>query len=230
MSHNPSSICPIEWRGDALALLDQRYLPQQETDLVCHTLDQAAQAIRDLVVRGAPAIGITAAYAVCLGIRQAASEPGFDLDAALERLVQARPTAVNLAWAVGQQRRVMASAGADAFAACLDNARRIHQQDSDDNLAMGRLGANLIEPGSRVLTHCNAGALATGGYGTALGVVRAAWTQGLLDRVYASETRPWQQGLPHTPTTAWPCLSFSGRWSTAKSLITASKTILNWNR
>lgn len=190
-----SEISPIEWTGNQLILLDQRFLPEQKLNFVCTTLELAAQAISDLVVRGAPAIGITAAYAVVLGYQQAQSDRGYDFEAALEQLVLARPTAVNLAWAVEQQRRLINSQTEDIGKALLKNAQRIHKADIEDNRTMGELGAGLIDPNSQVVTHCNAGALATGGYGTALGVIRSAWAQDKLNQVFASETRPWQQGL-----------------------------------
>ena len=195
-----SSVNPIRWQDDQLILLDQRYLPRRFDDYACQTLEQAATAIRDLVVRGAPAIGITAAYAVYLGYRQSQRDPDYDLAQALDVLRHARPTAVNLAWAVTLQTTLLNAGGPAVGQNLLDNARRIHQQDLNDNITMGQFGAQLIDAGSRVLTHCNAGALATAGYGTALGVIRAAWSAQKLDRVYASETRPWQQGLR---LTAW---------------------------
>ncbi len=181
-------------------LLDQRYLPACHDDYVCDTLEQAAAAIHDLVVRGAPAIGITAAYGAYLGFRHSQRDAAYDLNAALDHLSQARPTAVNLAWAVDLQRAIIAEGAGDTAERLLQNAQRIHRQDIEDNRTMGNLGAELIETGSRVLTHCNAGALATGGYGTALGVIRAAWAADRLERVFASETRPWLQGLR---LTAW---------------------------
>ena len=196
---NPDDLfTPIEWREDSLWLLDQRLLPQRQKWNRYDDIDAVAAAIADLVVRGAPAIGITAAYGVVLGWRQSLQDPAFDLDAALGRLAGARPTAVNLAWAVDRQRAVLARGGDGE--ALLAEARRMHRQDIEDCRAMGDHGAGLIDAGSRVLTHCNAGALATGGYGTALGVIRSAWSQGRLSAVYASETRPWQQGLR---LTAW---------------------------
>lgn len=195
-----NSIRPIRWQDNQLVLLDQRYLPDQTRQFHCNTLEQAAQAITDLVVRGAPAIGITAAYAVVLGYRQSQQDPQYDLQQALDRLIQARPTAVNLAWAVDRQRQILQTPGQDVEQSLLQNAQAIHQQDLDHNRIMGDSGAALIDPGSRVLTHCNAGALATAGYGTALGVIRSAWSQGRIDQVYASETRPWLQGLR---LTAW---------------------------
>lgn len=170
---------------------------------MCTTLEQARQSIADLVVRGAPAIGITAAYAVYLGYMQSRQDSHYDLASALDSLAQARPTAVNLAWAVQQQKAILQSNVSDPVETgrlLLENAKRIHHKDITDNQAMGDYGAGLIEPGSRVVTHCNAGALATGGYGTALGVIRSAWGKGSLDKVYASETRPWLQGLR---LTAW---------------------------
>ncbi len=196
----PSSISPIRWENNRLILLDQRYLPLKHDDYVCATLEQAAQGIADLVVRGAPAIGITAAYAVYLGYQQHKQNVNYDFTAALEGLINARPTAVNLAWAVEQQKALLNTDQADLSQQLLDNAKRIHQQDLDDNIKMGDFGANLIDSGSRVVTHCNAGALATAGYGTALGVIRSAWSEEKLDQIFASETRPWLQGLR---LTAW---------------------------
>ncbi len=194
-----SLISPIEWRNEHLELVDQRYLPARHDIFICDSLERAASAIRDLVVRGAPAIGITAAYAVYLGYRQAQADATYDLNAALDHLAQARPTAVNLAWAVDRQRDII-KGGGDIAANLLRQAQTIHARDIEDNQTMGDLGAQLIESGSRVLTHCNAGALATGGYGTALGVIRSAWRDGCIEQVFASETRPWQQGLR---LTAW---------------------------
>ena len=195
-----SNISPIRWDNDQLILLDQRYLPEKHDDYVCDTLEQAAQGIADLVVRGAPAIGITAAYAVYLGYRQSERDARYDLKQALALLKNARPTAVNLAWAVELQSEIILSGANDIAIRLLDNAIRIHDQDVKDNKTMGEYGAELIAAGSRVLTHCNAGALATAGYGTALGVIRSAWALKKLDKVFASETRPWQQGLR---LTAW---------------------------
>jgi methylthioribose-1-phosphate isomerase len=200
-----SSVSPIRWENNCLKLLDQRFLPDKLDDFVCSTIEQAAQAITDLVVRGAPAIGITAAYAVYLGFCQSRRDANYDFQKALGHLKNARPTAVNLTWAVEQQNSILVSAKGDSDTALLaekllQNARSIHAQDLRANIRMGELGAALIEPGSRVLTHCNAGALATAGYGTALGVIRSAWSQNRIDKVFASETRPWLQGLR---LTAW---------------------------
>lgn len=195
---NNDFLTPIEWWDGTLSLIDRRLLPERLQWNDYDAIDAVASAIADLVVRGAPAIGITAAYGAVLGYRQSRLDSGFDLDAALGRLANARPTAVNLAWAVNRQRAVLEQGGDEE--ALLDEARRMHRQDIDDCRAMGDHGAALIEAGSRVLTHCNAGALATGGYGTALGVIRSAWRQGRIARVFADETRPWLQGLR---LTAW---------------------------
>lgn len=194
----------VQWRGDRLVLLDQRLLPGAETYIEIDDPGAAAAAIRDMVVRGAPAIGITAAYGVVLAARQRRARGGVDragLREDLDHLILARPTAVNLAWAVERMRRVIAATTDDDLdEALLDEARAIHAADVKANHRIGELGAGLIdEPGS-VLTHCNAGALATGGYGTALGVVRSAFGAGRIDRVYAGETRPWLQGAR---LTAW---------------------------
>ncbi|MGN6519297.1 MAG: S-methyl-5-thioribose-1-phosphate isomerase [Dokdonella sp.] len=190
---NPSArshdtIRAVLWQGDHLRLLDQRLLPREEAYVDCRTSDEVAQAIRDLVVRGAPAIGIAAAWGVVLAARQDRS----GLDAALARLRAARPTAVNLMWALDRMQRVIArGADADALAA---EAQAIHDEDLAANRHMGELGAALIAPGSGVLTHCNTGSLATAGYGTALGVIRAGVSAERIARVFAGETRPWLQG------------------------------------
>lgn len=203
-SFNDEPFKAIDWRDDRLVLLDQRRLPGEEVQLELDDAGAVADAIRDMVVRGAPAIGITAAYAVVLAARKRGAGDALDregLEADLDRLILARPTAVNLAWAVERMRRVIRNtADADLEHALLEQARSIHRADVAANRRIGELGAGLIdEPGS-VLTHCNAGALATGGYGTALGVIRSAFQAGHIDRVYAGETRPWLQGAR---LTAW---------------------------
>lgn len=194
----------VQWRDDRLVLLDQRRLPDEEVHVEIEDAASAAEAIRDMVVRGAPAIGITAAYAVVLAAREQRRGDMVDreqLAAELDRLVLARPTAVNLAWAVERMRRIIdAAADADLDEAVLNEARSIHEADVAANRRIGRLGAGLIDEPCSVLTHCNAGALATGGYGTALGVIRSAFDAGRIDRVYAGETRPWLQGAR---LTAW---------------------------
>ncbi|MBS0569153.1 MAG: S-methyl-5-thioribose-1-phosphate isomerase [Proteobacteria bacterium] len=181
------TIRAVVWNDGALRLLDQRRLPLSESWLDCHSANDVATAIRDLVVRGAPAIGIAAAWGIVLAARQ-----GVDLDAAIARLRAARPTAVNLMWALDRMRARIA-AGTDA-AALEHEARAIQAEDLAANRRMGELGAALIAPGAGVLTHCNTGSLATAGYGTALGVIRAGFAAGRIARVYAGETRPWLQG------------------------------------
>ncbi|WP_243049249.1 S-methyl-5-thioribose-1-phosphate isomerase [Dyella sp. RRB7] len=177
----------VQWQGDHLRLLDQRLLPQEERWIDCATAAQVTQAIRDLAVRGAPAIGIAAAWGVVLAAKQ-----GESLDAALAMLRAARPTAVNLMWALDRMKARIA-AGADAVALERE-AQAIQDEDLAANRHMGELGAALIAPHSGVLTHCNTGSLATAGYGTALGVIRAGVASGRIEQVYAGETRPWQQG------------------------------------
>ncbi len=204
MSETPAGLIvspdnAIVWYEDTLFLLDQRVLPAEERYVQLHTAQETADAIRDMVVRGAPAIGVTAAYGVVLAARHAWAEKGAEwrtgMDAALRRLAESRPTAVNLFWALDRMRAVIAGLGAaDPKPALLAEARRIHQRDAADNRRMGEFGAALISGPTEVITHCNAGALATGGYGTALGVIRSAWKQGRISRVYADETRPWLQG------------------------------------
>ncbi len=198
------SIRAVRWIDDALQLLDQRVLPHRETCLSLERCEDVAQAISDMVVRGAPAIGITAAYGAVLAARASYAAQPSDWRAAfagdMRQLAQARPTAVNLAWAVERMQRLAESLEGDPVPALLAEARIIHEEDIAANRTMGELGAARIDAGSGVLTHCNAGALATGGYGTALGVIRSAWADGKLDAVYADETRPWLQGAR---LTAW---------------------------
>ncbi|MBS0381216.1 MAG: S-methyl-5-thioribose-1-phosphate isomerase [Proteobacteria bacterium] len=181
------SLRAVQWRGDHLRLLDQRKLPFDEQWLDRHTAGEVALAIRDLVVRGAPAIGIAAAWGVVL-----AAQRGDGLDAAVATLRAARPTAVNLMWALDRMRARI-DAGADA-AVLAREAQAIQDEDLAANRAMGAMGAALIAPGSGVLTHCNTGSLATAGFGTALGVIRAGYASGKIARVFADETRPWLQG------------------------------------
>ena len=177
----------VQWRGDHLRLLDQRLLPQDEQWIDCRDASAVTRAIRDLAVRGAPAIGIAAAWGVVLAAQQGAA-----LDGALAMLSAARPTAVNLMWALDRMKARMAG-GVDAQALERE-AQAIQDEDLAANRHMGELGAALIAPGSGVLTHCNTGSLATAGFGTALGVIRAGVAQGRIARVFAGETRPWQQG------------------------------------
>ncbi len=199
----------IEWHDGALHLLDQRLLPHEETWLAYDSVAAIAEAIRLMVVRGAPAIGITAAYALVVGVK-ARLAAGGDWQLALEEdfklLADSRPTAVNLFWALNKMRECLQRlpAGAEPVRAMELAALAIHDSDREANLLMAEFGVALIRQhqGSEqpVLTHCNAGALATGGFGTALGVIRAAYIEGLIERVYVDETRPWLQGAR---LTAW---------------------------
>lgn len=189
----------VEWIDGRLKLLDQRLLPTREEYLYIDNAVAAADAIRQMIVRGAPAIGIAAAYAVVLAARdrysQSANTWASLIGADLDTLNASRPTAVNLAWALARMQRVIeAGISGDPVARLLEEAQRIHAEDIAANHAMGRYGAELIAPGSSVLTHCNTGALATGGFGTALGVVRAGAADGRIVHTYADETRPWLQG------------------------------------
>jgi methylthioribose-1-phosphate isomerase len=196
----------ILWRDDNLYLLDQRALPGAERFVVCPDAQTTADAIRSMVVRGAPAIGITAAYGVVLAARaRYASSPddwrgGFANDLAV--LAASRPTAVNLAWAIERLRRAadVLDAGVDPVPALLAAARAIHATDRADNRRMGAFGADLIQGPTQVITHCNTGGLATGGWGTALGVIRSAHAEQRITHVFADETRPWLQGAR---LTAW---------------------------
>jgi methylthioribose-1-phosphate isomerase len=176
----------IRLEEDRVVLLDQRRLPDELVELDCLTAADVAEAIRTLAVRGAPAIGIAAAYGYALAART-----GEDLDEAARVLASSRPTAVNLAWALGEVR-----ASADPAA----RARELHEEEIDRCRRMAVNAAALFAPGSRVLTHCNAGSLASGGYGTALGAIRRGWEDGLVRFVFAGETRPLLQG---SRLTAW---------------------------
>ena len=186
-----SVVQPIVWAETHLRLLDQRVLPQEISFLDCHTAADVAHGIHAMAVRGAPAIGIAAAYGLVL-----AAQRGDDYDAAERSLADSRPTAVNLRWALLRMRQV----APHNAAALLTEAKAIHAEDLAQNLKMGELGAALLPMGAKVLTHCNTGALATGGHGTALGVIRTAHAQGKLAQVYNTETRPWLQGAR---LTAW---------------------------
>jgi methylthioribose-1-phosphate isomerase len=180
----PERILRLE--DDCVVLLDQRRLPEEEVELVCRSAADVAEAIRALAVRGAPAIGIAAAYGYAL-----AASRGDGLDEALGVLAGARPTAANVAWAL---REVQAAADPTA------RARELHAEEVERCRRMSVHAARLVEPGSRALTHCNTGGLATGGQGTALGALTEAWSQGLLRHVFVDETRPLLQGAR---LTAW---------------------------
>lgn len=201
----------LRWDGDAVLLLDQRRLPAEESYLRLRKVEEVAEAIETLAVRGAPAIGCAAAMGIALAAAEirttdVASLPGA-LEPSFERLARTRPTAVNLFWALDRMREVVQreSRAPDAspaalFEALVREAQRILDEDVESCHAIGRAGCELVPEGARILTHCNAGALATGGYGTALGVVRAATEQGRKISVLADETRPALQGAR---LTAW---------------------------
>jgi methylthioribose-1-phosphate isomerase len=194
-----STVRAIRYDEGRLALLDQRLLPSREVWLPIDSIDAAIAAIRDLVVRGAPAIGLTAAYACVLAARSRGDDrAGWLQD--LERLAAARPTAVNLRGAVDRMCALVKAAPESAVDVLEKEALVMHAEDLAANDTMAALGAARIDPGSTVLTHCNTGSLATGGTGTALGVIVRAWREGRAGRVLACETRPWLQGLR---LTAW---------------------------
>ncbi|HZQ22841.1 MAG TPA: S-methyl-5-thioribose-1-phosphate isomerase [Terriglobales bacterium] len=198
----------LEWTESGVRFIDQRKLPAEETYVTCSSYEHVADAIRNMVVRGAPAIGVAAAMGIALGVKKSKAETGADLkrdfDQICDVIGKTRPTAVNLFWAI---RRM-----SDKFEylrmrpipqikqALIDEAKQMHAEDIAANQAMGRYGAVLMPASGGVLTHCNAGALATAGYGTALGVIRAAVEQGKKIHVYADETRPFLQG---SRLTAW---------------------------
>lgn len=199
------SVKTIEWKETHVSLLDQRLLPRKEVYRVCRDYTAVAQAIREMAVRGAPAIGVAAAMGVALG---ASGIKGKNFDREVERIfkvfAQTRPTAVNLFWALERMRRVYAdrrNEGVDAVKALLkEEAKKIYQEDIAANRQLGKIGAKLLGNATRILTHCNAGALATAGYGTALGVVRAMKEAGKAVEVMVDETRPFLQGAR---LTAW---------------------------
>ncbi len=198
---------PIRWRDGAVEILDQTELPWREVWRHLRGWEEVAEAIRAMRVRGAPLIGIAAAYGLVLSVWHlgAEADPEAPFREALEGLSRARPTAVNLFRALERMRAVFRDHldRETLRDALLAEARRIHREEVEACRAMGRLGAELLPPGAVVVTICNTGALATGGYGTALGVIRAAWEMGRLSRVYALETRPRLQGAR---LTAWELL------------------------
>jgi len=182
---DPTDIVRYEEDGPRVVLLDQRRLPEERVELECRTIDELVVAIRELAVRGAPAIGVAAAYGLAL-----ADARGDDVAEAAAALAASRPTAVNLAWALAEMRDDPTPA----------HARRLHDEEVARCRAMAAHAAELFGPGTRALTHCNAGGLATGGYGSAVGALRAAWERGLLAHVWVDETRPLLQG---SRLTAW---------------------------
>ncbi len=200
----------IEWHDDTIVMVDQRKLPAQEVYVRCRTPQEVARAIKTMVIRGAPAIGVAAAMGIALGMRRSKAKSVREFAAEFYRvcdlMAATRPTAVNLFWAIDRMKRVFGEAvragmGLDEIRARLETeARRIHDEDVENCRTLGRYGASLVPDGARVLTHCNAGALATAGYGSALGVVRAAVAAGKRVAVFADETRPFLQGAR---LTAW---------------------------
>ena len=204
-------IAPVRWAGDRLLLLDQTRLPREELTREFARWEDVAEALRTLVVRGAPAIGVTAAFGVALAARQSRATTFdsllADIETAIKGLAATRPTAVNLFWALDRMRSTLLAGRAMSVDAIrsrlLAEAQAILDEDVAANRAMGDHGATLVPSGARVLTHCNAGALATAGYGTALGVVRSAHAQGKVALVWVDETRPVMQG---SRLTAWECV------------------------
>ena len=188
----------IRWEGNTLYLLDQTRLPVHDDWIAYTDFRAVAKAITDMVVRGAPAIGVTAAYAYCLAALELRDVP--DFAAAMEEaervLAASRPTAVNLFWALRRMAGCLKANGGtpEAIDALILEAKDIHEEDVAMNHALGDFGAAVVPHHARILTHCNAGSLATGGYGTVLGVVRSAFSQGKVDMIYADETRPLLQG------------------------------------
>jgi methylthioribose-1-phosphate isomerase len=202
----------VEWTKEGISMLDQRLLPNEEKYLMLYSYEEVADAIKKMVVRGAPAIGVAAAMGLALGANQSVStslpDLEFDFKYMCDVMGATRPTAVNLFWAIERMRGVFQKAKGEGIRdidiikqRLIDEALMIYQEDIDSNRALGRYGADLIEDGATVLTHCNAGALATAGdYGTALGVIRGAIDAGKRVAVIADETRPFLQGAR---LTAW---------------------------
>ncbi|MGC2183101.1 MAG: S-methyl-5-thioribose-1-phosphate isomerase [Terriglobales bacterium] len=198
----------LEWTDSGVRFIDQTKLPTEETYVTCKTYTQVADVIRNMVVRGAPAIGVAAAMGIALGVKNSKAENGGDLkhefDQICDVMGKTRPTAVNLFWAIKRMRDKFEMLRVRPLAqikqSLIEEAQRMHAEDIAANQAMGRHGATLMPASGGVLTHCNAGALATCGYGTALGVIRAAVEQGKNIHVYADETRPFLQG---SRLTAW---------------------------
>ena len=196
----------IEWREDRVVMIDQRKLPLEEVYVECRTEEEVARAIETMVIRGAPAIGVAAAYGVTLGVMSAGPTAEVDrqFDRIVERLARTRPTARNLFWALERMKRVHAE---NRLLPCgalglrlLREAQAIEAEDLEMNKKIGSFGKDLIADGDSVLTHCNAGGLATAGYGTAIGIIRAAFEEGKKIHVFVDETRPFLQGAR---LTAW---------------------------
>ncbi len=207
-------IIPVKWSDEGVLMLDQRLLPTEEKWLTLRSFTEVADGIRDMVVRGAPAIGVSAAYGIALGVKNFVGTSIADLEDELEYICEAmgktRPTAVNLFWAIDRMRHTFQKAKAEEKSISeikqilIEDAKAIHEEDIESQRLIAKFGGELIENDSTVLTHCNAGALATGGvWGTALGVIRGAIDQGKTVSVIADETRPYLQGAR---LTAWELL------------------------
>ena len=207
-------IIPVKWTDEGVDMLDQRLLPTEEKWLMLKTYNEVADGIRDMVIRGAPAIGVSAAYGIALGAKNFVGTNVDDLEEELDYICdvmsKTRPTAVNLFWAIDRMKRTFAKAKDDGKSVTeikqilIDDAKAIHEEDIESQRLIAEFGGELLEDNSNVLTHCNAGALATGGvWGTALGVIRGAKNQGKAISVFADETRPYLQGAR---LTAWELL------------------------
>jgi methylthioribose-1-phosphate isomerase len=200
----------IEWQSDAVVMVDQRKLPGQEIYLHCKTAAEVARAIKTMVIRGAPAIGVAAAMGIALGMRRSKAtgtrQYAVEFTKICELMASTRPTAVNLFWAIDRMKASLATGVREGESVTelterlVQQAQTIHDDDLASCQTLGRLGAAVVPVSARILTHCNAGALATAGYGTALGVIRAAAEQGKVTQVFADETRPFLQGAR---LTAW---------------------------
>jgi methylthioribose-1-phosphate isomerase len=208
------AIIPVEWTDEGVRMLDQRLLPTEETWLMLKTFNEVADGIRDMVIRGAPAIGVSCAYGIALGAKNFVGTNVDDLEEELEYICdvmsKTRPTAINLFWAIDRMKRTFAKAKEEGKSISeikqilIQDAKDIHEEDIESQRLIAQFGGELLEDNSTVLTHCNAGALATGGvWGTALGVIRGAVDQGKKVSVFADETRPYLQGAR---LTAWELL------------------------
>ena len=207
-------IIPVKWSDEGVLMLDQRLLPNEEKWLTLKTFTEVADGIRDMVVRGAPAIGVSAAYGIALGVKNFVGTNVIDLEDELDYIAEVmgatRPTAVNLFWAIDRMKRTFQKARSEGKSVgeikqiLIADAKAIHEEDIESQRLIAQFGGELLEDNSTVLTHCNAGALATGGvWGTALGVIRGAINQGKHISVIADETRPYLQGAR---LTAWELL------------------------
>ena len=207
----------IEMQPGAVVMIDQRKLPAQEIYVTCTTAAEVARAIKTMVIRGAPAIGVAAAMGIAMGMRRSKAlgtkQFAIEFNKLCELMAETRPTAVNLFWAIDRMKRAFSSAvqageSVDELKARFDTeAQHIHDDDVASCRAMGQYGADVVPDQARILTHCNAGALATAGYGTALGVIRAAAEQGKVKQVFADETRPFLQGARLTAW-EWSAITF----------------------